>query len=216
MPDFYWKLLLNLSNFLILIPIILGVLSWQKKPLLIRFFVIYFILYFMIFLCSMKLRLGEYQGIFNIVIAFIDCIFFLTLYYFNSEKFKIIYFWSGIVVCLGLIIDYTLNFRNGNGSFLSLTLKNIFMLILSLVTLIEWFPKVKIKSLYTAPIFIISITKLVLVSYSVLFEALRPLLTKDYLNVFLIMYVCDLLFHGFGNLTYSFAIYKGSRKIITS
>lgn len=212
MSNFYWKLLLTISNYLIFIPIILGVLSWQKKPSLIRFFVIYFILYFITFLCSMKLKLGEHQGIFSVAIAFFDCVFFSTLYYFNSEKFKKLYLVNCLVVCLGLIIDYALNFRNGNSSFLSLTLKNISMLILSLLILIEWFPKIKLKSLYSDPIFIISITKLTLVSYSILFEALRPFLTPDYLNIYLIMYLCDLLFHGLGNLTYSFAIYKGSKR----
>jgi hypothetical protein len=214
MSDLYLKLLLHVSNFIILIPIILGVLSWQKKPYIIRFFVIYFILYFVIFLCSMKLRLGAYQSIFNVIIAFIDCIVFLTLYYFNSERYKRLFLVSCIVVCLGLIIDYTLNFGNGNSSFLSLTFKNVVMLALSLLILVEWFSKVKINTLYSVPIFIISITKLILVCYSMLFDAIRPLLVKEYLNIFLIMYTCDLLFHGIGNLTYAFAIYKGSKRKI--
>lgn len=199
----------------VLIPIILGVVSWKKLFFGLGIFVVAETIYFIILTISIWLSIHGGTWLSSVyLIALNDCIAYCSVYYLllNNSKTKSIIKYSVIALSVYLFSDFML--KSGTElsiNLYSLTIETIFINTLTLLFIVRLMFALPFKSLLDNPIFWFGIAKMIPALYSLGLELFQDFLISDNISLYFKFYGLDLALHIIGNLVYTYSIWLSLR-----
>jgi hypothetical protein len=195
-----------------LIPIIFGVVKWNKLSIAFKAFIGCYSIYFILFALSFYLPKIDITS--NIIPSLSDIhstITYSSFIYFSTTdtKFrKVVLIASSLIVFMGLIDLILKSILKSDINLHSNPIGNAFNILLIIVFLTKMFYKLRNVNLSKNTTFLVLIAILIPASYSFFYEAFSELLIKENVEIYIMLYGASFIIYTSRNFVFTYCILK--------